>query len=230
MESVSFLPAFVAGIITFFSPCVLPLIPVYISYITGISFQALTEKNGASFSFVFVRILMFVLGFTFVFTLMGATASVIGGFLQAHRRILMIIAGIAISIFGLHLIGLIKIRFLEQEKRAQMKKRSSFIGPFIMGMAFAIGWIPCVGPILGSVLLLASVTESVYSGMLLLATYSLGFGLPFLLVGLSINQFLKFFKRIRGAFPYIKIGSGVILLLFGILLIINKLSLLIPSI
>ncbi|MDO8885715.1 cytochrome c biogenesis protein CcdA [Candidatus Oleimmundimicrobium sp.] len=230
MKSVSLLPAFFAGVLTFFSPCVLPLIPGYISYITGISFQALTEKNGTSFGFIFVRVLLFVLGFTFVFTLMGATASVIGGFLQTYRRILMIIAGIAISVFGLHLIGLIKIRFLEQEKRAQMKKRSSFIGPFIMGMAFAIGWTPCVGPILGSVLLVASVSDSVYSGMLLLATYSLGFGLPFLIVGLSINQFLKFFKRIKGAFPYIKIASGGILIVFGILLILNKLSLLIPRV
>ena len=229
MKSVSFLPVFLAGVLTFFSPCVLPLIPGYISYITGISFQDLTEDKSASFGFIFIRVLLFVLGFTFIFMLMGATASAIGGLLQTYRRILMMIAGIVIILFGLHLIGLLKIGFLEREKRAQVRKRRGLVGPFFIGMAFAVGWTPCVGPILGSVLLVASVSESVYSGMLLLATYSLGFGLPFLIVGLSINQFLKFFKRIKGAFPYIKIVSGGVLILFGVLLILNKLSLLIPG-
>ncbi|HDP70246.1 MAG TPA: cytochrome c biogenesis protein CcdA [Actinobacteria bacterium] len=230
MKSVSFLTVFFAGIFTFFSPCVFPLIPGYISYITGVSFQTLTEKKNTSFRFIFVRILLFVLGFTFIFTLMGATASVIGGFFQTHRRILMITAGITIILFGLHLMGLLKIGFLEREKRARVRKGNGLIWPFVMGMAFAVGWTPCVGPILGSVLLIASVTDSIYSGMLLLATYSLGFGLPFLIVGLSINQFLKFFTGIKGALPYIKIASGGILILFGVLLILNKLSLLVLSV
>lgn len=221
------LASFLAGILTFVSPCVLPLIPVYISFITGISIDELKAAKGSSVKVTALNALSFVLGFSFVFVLLGASASYFGNLLGEHRDIIRWVGGIAVIIFGLHLAGLFKIKHLYFEKRFNSEKLAGgYFGSFLVGIAFSAGWTPCIGPILSSILILASTQDTVYKGMLLLVVYSTGLGIPFILTALFVNLALGIFGKIKKYYGYIEIASGVILILVGILLITDSFSLL----
>ena len=183
-ETVSFPAAFLAGLLSFFSPCVLPLIPAYFTFITGFSLDRLTKKcNTEIQKKVFVSTLFFVIGFSLIFILMGASASFVGNLVAGHAEIISIIGGIIIIILGVHLSGLFRIHFLEFDRHINIKKRPlHLLSPLIIGMAFGAGWSPCIGPLLGSILIIAGSKESVGEGILLLAIYSAGLAIPFLVI------------------------------------------------
>ena len=224
-QEVSLLMAISAGLLSFISPCVLPLLPVYISYITGLSIEDLTAKERTSTLSrkIFLSAVMFVLGFTLIFTLLGATASLIGQFLMKYRDVIRIIAGVVIILFGLHLAGIFKIGFLYRERRADFTQFRSLgsLSPLFMGMAFTAGWTPCIGPILSSILIYASTTDTVWQGMGLLAAYSLGLGLPLLLTALAVNIVLSYLAKLKRYMGVISKVSGAILIIVGILIIFN---------
>lgn len=225
MSEVNVLTAFIAGFLSFISPCVLPLIPAYISYISGISLEELrmTEEKGKVLKRVSINSFLFILGFTVVFVSLGASASFIGQFLLTNKLILEKIAGVIIVIFGIHLAGIFRIKFLDYERKVQIEgKPLSFIGSFLIGFAFAFGWTPCIGPILGSILAIAAVQETVVQGMGLLAIYSLGLGVPFFLSGLFINIFFSLFGKIRKYFRIIELFAGIFLIILGILIFFGQ--------
>jgi len=213
--------AFGAGFISFLSPCVLPLIPGYISYISGESLGDIVEKQKK----VILKTVLFSLGFSLVFISFGATASFIGNILLENSNTLRIIAGIIIIIFSLQLIGILNLNFLNQEKRFQTKNYSNnLFFPVLVGAAFGFGWTPCIGPVLGSILTLAAVESSIGKGILLLSFYSLGLAIPFILSGYGISKFLAFSKNFRKNIRIVSISGGVILLITGILILTNKLQ------
>ena len=213
--------AFGAGFISFLSPCVLPLIPGYISYISGESLGDIVEKQKK----VILKTILFSLGFSLVFISFGATASFIGNILLENSSTLRIIAGIIIIIFSLQLIGILNLNFLNQEKRFQTKNYSNnLFFPVVVGAAFGFGWTPCIGPVLGSILTLAAVESSIGKGILLLSFYSLGLAIPFILSGYGISKFLAFSKNFRQNIRIVSISGGVILLITGILILTNKLQ------
>ena len=213
--------AFGAGFISFLSPCVLPLIPGYISYISGESLGDIVEKQKK----VILKTALFSLGFSIVFISFGATASLIGNILLENSNILRIIAGIIIIIFSLQLIGILNLNFLNQEKRFQTKNYSNnLFFPVLVGAAFGFGWTPCIGPVLGSILTLAAVESSIGKGILLLSFYSLGLAIPFILSGYGISKFLAFSKNFRKNIKIVSVSGGVILLFTGILILTNKLQ------
>ncbi|MCX5779008.1 MAG: cytochrome c biogenesis protein CcdA [Elusimicrobia bacterium] len=216
--------SFVAGVFTFGSPCILPLIPAYISFITGLTLDEL-QSNTQPLKTVFLNALFFVCGFSLVFVALGASASALGGLIGDHKDVLRWIGGIVVIVFGFHLTGLFKIKFLYYQKNIQLKQsRLKYLAPFLFGLAFAIGWTPCVGPILSSILILASTQETISRGVLLLSVYSLGLGLPFLLTALFINAALRVFNRIKRFYHIVEIASGAILILVGVLIITNGLQ------
>jgi cytochrome c-type biogenesis protein len=180
--------AFGAGLISFLSPCVLPLIPGYVSFITGSTLSEILEKKKIDL----LPLIVFSLGFSFVFIIFGATASFLGQILLQNSQILRIIAGVIIIIFSLQLIGVLNIKFLNIEKKFYTKKSNNIFFIFIVGMAFGFGWTPCIGPILGSILALASTEETIYKAILLLSFYSLGLAIPFILSGYLMQKFLLF--------------------------------------
>ena len=213
--------AFGAGFISFLSPCVLPLIPGYISYISGESLGDIVEKQKK----VILKTVLFSLGFSLVFISFGATASLIGNILLENSNTLRIIAGIIIIIFYLQLIGILNLNFLNQEKRFQTKNYSNnLFFPVLVGAAFGFGWTPCIGPVLGSILTLAAVESSIGKGILLLSFYSLGLAIPFILSGYGISKFLEFSKNFRKNIKIVSVTGGVILLITGILILTNKLQ------
>ena len=213
--------AFGAGFISFLSPCVLPLIPGYISYISGESLGDIVEKQKK----VILKTVLFSLGFSLVFISFGATASFIGNILLENSNTLRIIAGIIIIIFSLQLIGILNLNFLNQEKRFQTKNYSNnLFFPVLVGAAFGFGWTPCIGPVLGSILTLAAVESSIGKGILLLSFYSLGLAIPFILSGYGISKFLAFSKNFRKNIKIVSVSGGVILLITGILILSNKLQ------
>ena len=213
--------AFGAGFISFLSPCVLPLIPGYISYISGESLGDIVEKQKK----VILKTVLFSLGFSLVFISFGATASLIGNILLENSNTLRIIAGIIIIIFSLQLIGILNLNFLNQEKRFQTKNYSNnLFFPVLVGAAFGFGWTPCIGPVLGSILTLAAVESSIGKGILLLSFYSLGLAIPFILSGYGISKFLAFSKNFRKNIKMVSVTGGVILLITGILILTNKLQ------
>ena len=213
--------AFGAGFISFLSPCVLPLIPGYISYISGESLGDIVEKQKK----VILKTVLFSLGFSLVFISFGATASLIGNILLDNSNTLRIIAGIVIIIFSLQLIGILNLNFLNQEKRFQTKNYSNnLFFPVLVGAAFGFGWTPCIGPVLGSILTLAAVESSIGKGILLLSFYSLGLAIPFILSGYGISKFLAFSKNFRKNIKIVSVTGGVILLITGILILTNKLQ------
>jgi cytochrome c-type biogenesis protein len=214
--------SFLAGILTFISPCILPLIPAYISFITGESIDEL-QRQGGSYRRMLVNAFLFVAGFSLVFVLLGASASFIGGFLGDKRDLIRWIGGILVILFGLHTAGIVPIPLLYRQKQMQRgKSKFGFLEPMAIGLAFAIGWTPCVGPILSSLLILASAQETVYQGMLLLTVYSLGLGVPFILTALFITWALKVFSALKKYYRAIEIISGSILVLVGILLLTDS--------
>ena len=212
--------AFGAGLISFLSPCVLPLIPGYISYISGNSLNELIEKKNVNL----IPIILFTIGFSLVFIIFGAASTFLGQILLQNSNELRIIAGLVIIIFSLHIIGIINIKFLNYEKRIQTNTNTNFYSPILIGMAFAFGWTPCIGPILGSILVLAATEDSINKGILLLISYSLGLALPFILSGYLIQKFLIFSKNFKKNINLVTKVGGIILLITGILILTNQLQ------
>tara|TARA_Y100001970_G_scaffold257153_1_gene335525 strand:- start:24 stop:737 length:714 start_codon:yes stop_codon:yes gene_type:complete len=213
--------AFGAGLISFLSPCVLPLIPGYISYISGESLGDIVEKQKK----IVLKTILFTVGFSLVFISFGATASLIGNLLLEYSNVLRITAGIIIIIFSLQLIGILNLNFLNRESRFQTKNYSNnLFFPVVVGAAFGFGWTPCIGPVLGSILTLAAVESSIGKGIILLSFYSLGLAIPFVLSGYGISKFLAFSKNFRKNIRIVSITGGVILLITGILILTNKLQ------
>ena len=212
--------AFAAGLISFLSPCVLPLIPGYISFVSGQSLQELLSKKKINL----LPLALFCFGFSTVFVVFGATASFLGQILLQNSQVLRIVAGIIIIIFSLQIIGFINFRFLNVEKRLEAKKTQSFIFPYIIGLAFGFGWTPCIGPILGSILALASIEETLSRAIFLLIFYSLGLAIPFVLSGYLIQRFLLFSKNFKKNINLISKIGGIILLITGVLILTNQLQ------
>jgi cytochrome c-type biogenesis protein len=214
--------AFFAGIISFISPCVLPLIPGYVSFICG---TTLNDLDAKSKKFILQKSLFFSLGFSLVFISLGATATFIGSFLLHNSQILSIISGIVIIFFGIYLLELIQINFLNKNfGNYNIKYSNNLFFPFIVGVGFGFGWTPCIGPILGSILAYASMENSIYKGVLLLGVYSLGLAIPFIVSSLIIKKFLIVSKKSKSYLNKIKKFSGIILLITGILIITGKLQ------
>ena len=221
-ENVSILVAFTAGIISFLSPCILPIIPSYLAFITGISLEELSQQENLRKvrKRVIANSLMFILGFSIIFITLGASATVIGKFLQENIRWFEIIGGVLVIILGLHFAGIFRLKFLDREKKIHLKKKPlGYLGTCLVGMAFGAGWTPCVGPILGAILTMAASTQDIVKGIILLALYSAGLGLPFLLSAIILHKFFEYFKTIRKYFKVISIVGGVLLIIVGILLI-----------
>lgn len=229
IENVTLLAAFGAGLLSFVSPCVLPLIPGYLSYISGLS---LDEMRGAGTvavpthavrSQVMLSSLAFILGFSLVFITLGASASAIGQLLMSRLSILGRIAGVIIILFGLHTMGLLRIEWLYQEKRVQTTRRPvGFFGAMLVGIAFAFGWTPCIGPILAGILAIAAAQNTIGHGVRLLAAYSLGLAVPFFATALAINRFFSAFARIRKHYHVIELASGALLVAIGVLIFTNQ--------
>ena len=215
-----YLIAFGAGLISFLSPCVLPLIPGYISYISGQSLQEILDKKKISF----FPLILFCLGFSTVFVILGASASFLGQTLLQNSEVLRILAGIVIIIFSLQLIGIINIPFLNFEKRFDAKESRNILFPYVIGVAFGFGWTPCIGPILGSILALASIEETLSRAVILLISYSLGLAIPFVLSGYLIQRFLLFSKNFKKNINLISKIGGITLLVTGILILTNQLQ------
>ena len=214
------LVAFGAGLISFLSPCVLPLIPGYISYISGSTFNELIEKKNIDLT----PIILFTVGFSIVFIIFGAASTYLGQVLLQNSHELRIAAGLVIILFSLHIIGIINLKFLNYEKRIETKTNNNFYSPIVIGMAFAFGWTPCIGPILGSILVLAATEESINKGILLLISYSLGLALPFILSGYLIQKFLTFSKNFKKNINLVSKIGGIILLITGVLILTNQLQ------
>jgi len=214
--------AFGAGLISFLSPCVLPLIPGYISFISGVSLNELLEKKKINLA----PLILFTLGFSTVFIIFGATASYLGQVLLQNTQTLRIIAGLIITIFSLQLIGIVNISFLNFEKKIYTKKNNNIWFSFIVGMAFGFGWTPCIGPILGSILALASTEETMSRAVILVSFYSLGLAIPFILSGYLMQKFLMFSKNFKKNIDLVSKVSGVILLITGVLILTNQLQIL----
>jgi cytochrome c-type biogenesis protein len=219
--------AFVAGLLSFLSPCVLPLVPGYVSLISGTSAENLQSSDQRLLRTVMLHSITFVLGFSVVFIALGAAATSIGQFAAEYHRWLSRIAGIIVIVFGLHLTGLLKIKALYADKRMHnLKGSSSVMGSFLVGFAFAFGWTPCIGPILAGILALAEIQDTVMQGILLLAVYSLGLAVPFLLTSLGVDRFLAFYGRFRRHLHTVEVVSGVLLITIGVLIFLNNLKLL----
>jgi cytochrome c-type biogenesis protein len=216
--------AFLAGLASFLSPCVLPLVPGYVSLISGASVEELqNNKDSKLMNTVLLHSLMFILGFSVVFISLGAAASWVGQLLHEYKRPLTWVAGALVILFGLHLTGILKIKWLYADKRMhQVKGGQSPVGAFVLGFAFAFGWTPCIGPVLSTILAMAGSTESAKKGILLLAVYSLGLAVPFLLTSLAIDRFLGFYRRFRSGMHWVEVGSGVVLIAIGGLLLTGR--------
>ena len=211
-----------AGLISFLSPCVLPLIPGYISYISGSSLNELVEKKNINL----FPIVLFTVGFSIVFIIFGAASTFLGQLLLQNSFELRIIAGVIIIIFSLHIIGIINLKFLNYEKRIQTNANKNLFSPVLIGAAFGFGWTPCIGPILGSILALAATEENINKGILLLFFYSLGLAIPFILSGYLIQKFLIFSKNFKKNISLVSKIGGLILLITGILILTNQLQIL----
>jgi cytochrome c-type biogenesis protein len=229
MEStnISIVGAFVAGLLSFLSPCVLPLIPSYITYITGVSFSDLKEEHTSKKvrTKTIVHSLLFIAGFTFVFMALGASATYIGGFLQERMDLIRKIGGLLIVVFGIHVTGLVNLSVLLGDRRIRLsKKPAGYAGSVLVGIAFAAGWTPCIGPILASILMIAATEEKVYQGMLLLFSYSLGLGTPFFISSLAMHKFLVLFNRFKKLIRIFELVTGLFLIVVGILVFTNSLT------
>ena len=214
--------AFLAGLLSFLSPCVLPLIPGYISYISGTSYEKIIKKEK---NFITLKIIFFALGFSLVFIAFGSTASIIGKFFLTNSEIFRILAGVVIIFFSLQVLQVINIKFMNKEIKFftdRYKKNLTF--PILVGAAFGFGWTPCIGPILGSILTLAAIEETLGRSIMLLVFYSLGLAVPFIISGILINKFLFFSKSIRKYIPIVVKVSGIILFLTGLAILTNQLQ------
>jgi len=225
--NVTLIAAFAAGFLSFVSPCVLPLIPGYISFVSGVSVEDMRSDTAPAVSRwrVFFTSLAFVLGFSIVFIALGASATALGKFLFARLPLLSKIAGAILILFGLHTMGVFRLAFLDTEKRVHsQRKPAGPLGAMLVGVAFAFGWTPCIGPILGGILAIAGSKNSVREGITLLAIYSLGLGIPFLITSLAINQFFGAAKKIRRYYHAIELTSGALLIVIGLLIVTGQLT------
>jgi cytochrome c-type biogenesis protein len=214
---VTFPAAAAAGLLSFLSPCVLPLVPPYLTYLAGVSMEDLEmETRSQARRDVLFSAVLFVLGFSTVFVALGATASAFGAVIRANMQILSWVAGGVIILMGLHFLGVLKLELLYREKRAEISKPMGLFGSYVMGLAFAFGWTPCIGPILAAILAVAGAQDTVARGAALLATYSLGLGLPFIAAGLALGRFLAFVARFRKHFSKVEKVVGALLVVTGV--------------
>src|SRR6056297_3254712 len=227
-QTVSISAAFLAGILSFLSPCVLPLIPAYFTFITGFSLDELTRGDNAEIrKKVILSTLSFVCGFSVLFILLGASASFIGGLVARHKNVIEVVGGLIIIFFGLHLIGWLRIGRLNVEKRFHVREKPMhLLSTFVIGMAFGAGWSPCIGPMLGSILIVASSEETIWQGIGLLAVYAAGLAIPFNLISIFINFLLTFIKRATRFLQYVNSVAGCLLILVGIFLLTRNLAIL----
>lgn len=223
MNDVTFSVAFVAGITSFFSPCILPLIPAYIAFMAGVSVDDNTKKGRF---LILTRTAGFIVGFTIIFVLLGAAASALGTFISKNLNIFRVISGIFIIFFGLTMLGVIKFDMFKFASKVKTPKSKGFLGSILMGMALSIGWTPCIGAVLGSILFVAAGQTTFTYGILLLLVYSLGFAIPFIIVSLILDKFDKNISKFEKASVYINKIGGVIIIILGILIMFNKLTLL----
>lgn len=211
--------AFVAGILSFLSPCVLPLVPSYLGFLTGMTLDEMTDRRRAAL----LQAIAFVLGFTIIFMLMGAGATALGATLKYHKQTLAKVGGVLIILFGLYAMGVLKIAAFDREQRVHLdRKPVGFLGSVLVGMAFAAGWTPCLGPILAGILGLASQADQVSRGMVLLGAYSAGFAVPFLAAAFAVDTFRVWFQKFRRWMPWVQRASGALLVLVGILLVTGE--------
>lgn len=228
LNQISLFAAFSAGLLSFVSPCVLPLVPSYLSYITGISVDKLVEADAREKfrKAIIFNSVLFVAGFSSVFIAFGASATLIGQLLYQYQDIIRKVGGVLIIVFGLYLLGLFKSQYLMREHRLIHfdSRPVGYVGSFLIGTAFAAGWTPCVGPVLGAILAYASTTDSMKDGVILLATYSAGLGLPFLLTALGVDRFLAYFKQFRAYIGGLSMVSGGVLVLVGAMLYADSLA------
>ena len=230
MQNVTLLAAFAAGFLSFISPCVLPLIPGYLSFVSGISLDEMRGRAESSPSTAvrrrtLVTSLAFVLGFSLVFITLGASATAIGQVVMSRLSFLGRIGGAVIILFGLHTMGVLRIGWLYQEKRVQTtKKPASLLGAMVVGVAFAFGWTPCIGPILAAILLVAAAQDTVRQGIILLAIYSAGLAIPFIATSLAIDHFFSAFAKIRRHYKAIEMTSGALLIVIGVLIFTGRLT------
>lgn len=219
--------AFAAGLVSFLSPCVLPLVPGYVSLISGVGVEELKAQETAVLRRVMLNSVAFVLGFSMVFVILGALSTEVGQLASQYKSVLAQVAGVLVIVFGLHLTGILRIKALYADKRLHnVKGGNTPWGAFVIGFAFAFGWTPCVGPILSGILVIAAAQNSVGKGILLLTVYSLGLAVPFLLTALGIERFMKFYTGFRRHMHVVEVASGALLIALGILLVFGKLTLL----
>jgi cytochrome c-type biogenesis protein len=219
--------AFVAGLASFLSPCVLPLVPGYVSLISGVGVEELKVHDLSLFRKVMLNSIAFIVGFSIVFVTLGALSTEVGQFAARYKSTLAQVAGVIVILFGLHLTGILRIKSLYADKRLHnLKGGSTAWGSFLIGFAFAFGWTPCVGPILAVILGVAAAQDSVTKGILLLTIYSLGLAVPFLLTAFGIERFMKFYGGFRRYMHVIEVASGSLLIALGILLVLGRLTLL----
>lgn len=227
LQDVTLLGAVLAGFLSFISPCVLPLVPPYLGYLAGVSLEEVAGEKGTQGAAqkVFFTSLSFVAGFSTVFVILGASASLIGQFVSQYIQYLGYVAGITVIIMGLHFLGVFRIGFLYREARVQLQKKpAGHIGAYLMGLAFAFGWTPCVGPILATILFVAGAENTVGQGAILLSAYALGLGIPFLLAALFAGPFLKFMTKFRKHMGLVEKGMGVVLVITGIMFLTGQMA------
>ena len=228
LSQVSLFAAFSAGLLSFVSPCVLPLVPSYLSYITGLSLEKLSDADERERfrRAIVINSLLFIAGFSSVFIAFGASASLVGQLLYEYQDVIRKVGGVLIIIFGIYLLGFFKFQFFMTERRLLhfQSRPVGYLGSFLIGTAFAAGWTPCVGPVLGAILAYASTTDSMKDGVVLLATYSLGLGIPFFLTALGVDRFLAYFKRMRTYLGGVSVASGGVLVVVGVLLYADSIA------
>jgi cytochrome c-type biogenesis protein len=223
VSAVSFAVAFVAGLLSFLSPCVLPLIPSYVGFLTGLSAEEIQVRRGTAL----LHALWFVGGFTLIFVALGATASALGALFLLSQVWIARVGGVLVILFGLYLLGILRPAFLLRERRVHLaRKPLGYAGSAVAGMAFGAAWTPCIGPILGAILTLAATRGSVGQGTTLLGVYALGLAVPFLLTALALDRFLVWFQRFRPYLVWVERVSGVVLIILGLLLVSDKFTLL----
>ena len=226
---VSYFGAALAGLLSFLSPCVLPLVPPYLAFIGGTTSEQISSEQSEdkeAFRRIVISSLFFVMGFTTVFVALGATASTIGQFIGSNLDTLAKIGGVIIIIFGLHFLGIFRIGFLYREARYHVEnKPAGFLGAYIIGLAFAFGWTPCIGPVLAVILAMAAAADTLADGVLLLFIYSLGLGIPFVLAAMAMKPFMSFMKKSRKYLGYVEKTMGVFLIVTGILFITGSMQL-----
>ncbi len=226
-ENITYSAALLAGLLSFFSPCILPLLPAYFSFITGLSLDELTENKKETRRKVFLSTIFYVAGFSFIFILFGASASFLGGLAAQYSWVVRYIGGAIVLTFGLHLLGVINIKGLNFEKRFHVNEKPlHLMGTFVIGMAFGAGWSPCIGPMLGTILIVAGNQDTVLKGVALLGVYSAGLAVPFLVISIFINSILEIMKKAKKLMMVINKVSGVLLIAIGLLLIFDKFRLL----